>query len=164
MGSCAGIRKVIVFESLWNEEFLPGHRRVWYLWRRWGWRKCQPKTAAFEVASLKPCSPEASRGSRRGDGRDSSQDRLHLPCQTLLSLIQWGPVVAALCVRCFNLIPSPRGKPHRAKDLDAVDSLHCHGCNCARPGLDDAARLCSLSPWRNELRAQVAEFRIYYSC
>jgi uncharacterized protein (TIGR03435 family) len=52
------------------------------------------KTPAFEVTSVKPCpaQAEASRGSRRGDGHDSSPDRLHLPCQTLLSLIQWAYV------------------------------------------------------------------------
>jgi pimeloyl-ACP methyl ester carboxylesterase len=61
------------------------------------WRKCHPKLRPFEVASVKPCSAqaEASRGSRRGDGRDSSPNRLHLPCQTLLSLIQWAYVIFA---------------------------------------------------------------------
>jgi uncharacterized protein (TIGR03435 family) len=51
-------------------------------------------SSQFEVASVKPCpaQPEAARGSRRGDGRESSPERLHLPCQTLLSLIQWGYV------------------------------------------------------------------------
>lgn len=48
----------------------------------------------FEVASVKPCSerPESRRGDRRGDGLESSPVRLHLPCQTLLSLIQWAYV------------------------------------------------------------------------
>ena len=46
----------------------------------------------FEVASVKPCPKQAEggRGTRKGDGRQSSPDRLHLTCQTLLSMIQWG--------------------------------------------------------------------------
>src|SRR5882757_8735005 len=48
----------------------------------------------FEVASVKPCAKqsEPERGARRGDGGHSSPDRLHLPCQTLLSLVRWGYV------------------------------------------------------------------------
>jgi uncharacterized protein (TIGR03435 family) len=44
------------------------------------------------VASVKPCVKDAEpghRGARKGDGLQSSPDRLHLPCQTFMSLIQW---------------------------------------------------------------------------
>lgn len=48
----------------------------------------------FELASVRPCSsqPAAVPGGIRGDGLESSPDRLHLPCQTLLSLIHWAYV------------------------------------------------------------------------
>lgn len=48
-------------------------------------------TPVFEAAVVKPCIPSAmqSREPRKGDGLPSSPDRLHLPCQTLMSLIQW---------------------------------------------------------------------------
>jgi uncharacterized protein (TIGR03435 family) len=45
----------------------------------------------FEVASIRPCAEqtEAKPGDRKGDSRESSPVRLHLPCQTLMSMIQW---------------------------------------------------------------------------
>src|SRR5215469_6098956 len=48
----------------------------------------------FEVVSVKPCAPRAEPlpGDRRGDARQSSPDRLHLTCQTLMNLIQWAYV------------------------------------------------------------------------
>jgi uncharacterized protein (TIGR03435 family) len=48
----------------------------------------------FEVASVKPCREqlEVARGAQRGDGRESSPDRLHLTCQTLMSMIRWAYV------------------------------------------------------------------------
>jgi len=43
----------------------------------------------FEVASVKPCRESvAAPGGRKGDGGLSSPARLHLTCQTLMSLIQ----------------------------------------------------------------------------
>jgi len=51
-------------------------------------------SSQFEVASVKVCpaQPEGARGSRGGDGLESSPERLHLPCQTLQSLIRWAYV------------------------------------------------------------------------
>jgi hypothetical protein len=52
----------------------------------------QTPTSRFEVAVVKPCVSDGEaghRGARKGDGLESSPDRLHLPCQTLMSLIQW---------------------------------------------------------------------------
>jgi uncharacterized protein (TIGR03435 family) len=48
----------------------------------------------FEVASVKPCAEqaEARPGDRKGDRRESSPIRLHLTCQTLMSMIQWAYV------------------------------------------------------------------------
>lgn len=49
----------------------------------------------FEVASVKPCPERRSEplpGERKGDARQSSPDRLHLTCQTLMSIIQWAYV------------------------------------------------------------------------
>jgi uncharacterized protein (TIGR03435 family) len=47
----------------------------------------------FEVSSVKPCPPEPqAAGRRKGDGRESSPIRLHLPCQTVMSLVQWAYV------------------------------------------------------------------------
>lgn len=59
-----------------------------------GMAQVQTEAPEFEVTSVKlcPAQPEPTRGSRRGDGRESSPDRLHLPCQTLMSLIQWAYV------------------------------------------------------------------------
>lgn len=48
----------------------------------------QAETPRFEVTSVKAC-PAQPDGRRRSDGLDSSPDRLHLPCQTLVSLIHW---------------------------------------------------------------------------
>jgi len=56
----------------------------------WGQTALTPPLR-FEVASVKPCPKggDARPGGRKGDGGESSPVRLHLPCQTLLSLIQW---------------------------------------------------------------------------
>jgi uncharacterized protein (TIGR03435 family) len=45
----------------------------------------------FEVASVKPCAERAEPlpGDRKGDERGTSPVRLHLTCQTLMSMIQW---------------------------------------------------------------------------
>jgi uncharacterized protein (TIGR03435 family) len=45
----------------------------------------------FEVASVKPCPgwAEPVPGGRKGDDRGASPIRLHLTCQTLMSIIQW---------------------------------------------------------------------------
>lgn len=53
-----------------------------------------PAVPHFDVASVKPCAEQAEpiRGDRKGDGRESSPNRLHLACQTLLSMIQWAYV------------------------------------------------------------------------
>ena len=50
--------------------------------------------ARFEVVSVKPClaHSEPLPGDRRGDSRQSSPDRLHLTCQTLMNMIQWAYV------------------------------------------------------------------------
>lgn len=42
----------------------------------------------FEVASVRACKGETTHG-RKGGGRESSPDRLFLPCQTAMSLIHW---------------------------------------------------------------------------
>ena len=49
-----------------------------------------PTGPRFEVASVKPCAEQAQPlpGDRKGDGLESSPVRLHLTCQTLMSLIQ----------------------------------------------------------------------------
>lgn len=52
------------------------------------------KAPEFEVASVKPCAANTPVG-RRGDGRESSPDRVHLPCQTLRSLISWSYLMFA---------------------------------------------------------------------
>jgi uncharacterized protein (TIGR03435 family) len=57
-----------------------------------------PSTAPrFEVASVKPCAEQAESlpGDRKGDGLESSPVRLHLSCQTLMSIIQWAYVYFA---------------------------------------------------------------------
>src|SRR5580704_239646 len=54
-----------------------------------------PGVPRFEVASVTPCPERLSqprRGDPKGDGRQSSPDRLHLTCQTLMSMIQWAYV------------------------------------------------------------------------
>ena len=54
-----------------------------------------PSAPRFEVASVKPCAARRSEplpGDRKGDARQSSPDRLHLTCQTLMSMIQWAYV------------------------------------------------------------------------
>ncbi len=55
--------------------------------------QAQPPSAAprFEVVSVKPCPDHAEPlpGDRKGDARESSPNRMHLPCQTLMSMIQW---------------------------------------------------------------------------
>jgi uncharacterized protein (TIGR03435 family) len=52
------------------------------------------QTSRFEVASVKPCAEQAESlpGTRKGDGLKSSPARLHLTCQTLMSMIQWAYV------------------------------------------------------------------------
>ena len=61
-----------------------------------GLAHAQPSSTAprFEVASVKPCAEqaEARPGDRKGDSRESSPVRLHLTCQTLMSMIQWAYV------------------------------------------------------------------------
>ena len=44
----------------------------------------------FEVASVKPCRADVAPGGSKGGS--SSAGRLHLPCQTVMSLIQWAYV------------------------------------------------------------------------
>lgn len=52
----------------------------------------QPDRLSFDVASIRPCEAEAFPG-RRKPGRDAySPGRLHLGCQTAMSLIQWAYV------------------------------------------------------------------------
>ena len=54
-----------------------------------------PSTAPrFAVASVKPCAEQVEPlpGDRKGDSRESSPVRLHLTCQTLMSMIQWAYV------------------------------------------------------------------------
>jgi uncharacterized protein (TIGR03435 family) len=48
------------------------------------------QTPRFEVISVKPCAEQADSlpGGRKGDGQKSSPSRLHLTCQTLMSMIQ----------------------------------------------------------------------------
>ncbi len=54
--------------------------------------RAQTPSAAprFEVVSVKPCGEQAESvpGARKGDGLESSPVRLHLTCQTLMSLVQ----------------------------------------------------------------------------
>lgn len=53
-------------------------------------------TPRFEVTLVKPCPGQAEPNRPRGgDGRASSPDRLHLQCQTLMSLIGWSYVMFA---------------------------------------------------------------------
>jgi uncharacterized protein (TIGR03435 family) len=67
--------------------------------------QAQTASPQFEVASVRACpsQPEAAPGGRRGDGLESSPDRLHLPCQTLLSLIHWA--YAMFAHDRFNPLP-----------------------------------------------------------
>jgi uncharacterized protein (TIGR03435 family) len=56
-----------------------------------------PAPPQFEVASIKRCPNQSGpvAGTRKGGSGESSPDRLHLSCQTLMSLIQWSYVVFA---------------------------------------------------------------------
>jgi uncharacterized protein (TIGR03435 family) len=79
----------------------------------------------FEVASVRACpsQPEAAPGGRRGDGLESSPDRLHLPCQTLLSLVHWAYVMFAN--DRFNPLPDipiSGGPPWINSDLFGIDA------------------------------------------
>lgn len=74
---------------------------------------------------MKPCpsQPEAVPGARRGDGLESSPDRLHLPCQTLLSLIHWA--YAMFANGRFNPLPDmpiSGGPPWINSDLFGIDA------------------------------------------
>lgn len=79
----------------------------------------------FEVASVRPCPSqvEAAPGGRRGDGLESSPDRLHLPCQTLLSLIHWAYVMFANGrFHPLAVIPISGGPPWINSDLFGIDA------------------------------------------
>lgn len=87
--------------------------------------QAQTASSQFEVASVRPCSSqqEAAPGGRRGDGRESSPDRLHLPCQTLQSLIHWAYVMFAN--GRFNPLPDipiSGGPPWINSDLFGIDA------------------------------------------
>jgi uncharacterized protein (TIGR03435 family) len=84
-----------------------------------------PTLPQFEVASVRACPKEAerARGARKGNGQQSSPDRLHLNCQTLLSLIQWGYV--SFADGRFNplaFVPLSGGPAWIDSDLFTIDA------------------------------------------
>jgi uncharacterized protein (TIGR03435 family) len=82
-------------------------------------------TPRFEVAAVKPCASNAGpgRSERKADGFKSSPDRLHLPCQTLMSLIQWAYVnFANDRFNPLGSVPISGGPPWIRADLFTIDA------------------------------------------